>query len=68
MSKWLDDMTNAGEPLIPENLKNLVWERDEGQCVMCGATEDVGIYCVEPYGMPTESNTKLLCKPCRRQL
>ncbi len=68
MPKWLDEMTNAGEPHVPENLKNLVWERDEGQCVQCGATEDVGIYCVEPYGMPTESNTKLLCKPCKRNL
>jgi hypothetical protein len=68
MAKWLDEMTNAGEPVIPENLKSVVWERDEAQCTSCGATEDVGIYCVEPYGMPTESNTKLLCKPCKRNL
>jgi hypothetical protein len=68
MAKWLDEMTNAGEPVIPENLKSLVWERDEGQCTSCGATEGVGIFCVEPYGMPTESNTKLLCKPCKRNL
>jgi len=68
MPKWLDEMTNAGEPVIPELLKNAIWERDEGQCVMCGATEEVGPYCVVPYAMPTESNTKLLCKPCRRQL
>jgi hypothetical protein len=68
MAKWLDEMTNAGEPVIPENLKSVVWERDEGQCTSCGAIEEVGIFCVEPYGMPTESNTKLLCKPCRRNL
>ena len=68
MPKWLDEMTDAGEPVIPENLKTLVWEREEKQCASCGATEAVGIYCVEPYGMPTEANTKLLCKPCRRNL
>jgi 5-methylcytosine-specific restriction endonuclease McrA len=68
MSKWLDEMTNAGEPLIPENLKNLVWERDEGQCFKCGAVEDVGVHCIEPYGMPTEQNTKVVCKKCRMEL
>jgi 5-methylcytosine-specific restriction endonuclease McrA len=68
MSKWLDEMTNAGEPLIPENLKNLVWERDEGQCFKCGAAEDVGVHCIEPYGMPTEQNTKVVCKKCRMEI
>lgn len=66
MPKWLDEMTNAGEPVIPENLKNTVWERDEGRCVKCGATEDVGVYCVVPYAMPQESNCQILCKPCKR--
>jgi len=68
MAKWLDDMTNAGEPLIPENLKNLVWERDEGQCFKCSATEDVGVHCIEPYGMPTEGNSKVVCAKCRMEL
>lgn len=66
MPRWLDEMTNAGEPVIPENLKNTVWERDEGRCVKCGATEVVGVYCVVPYAMPTESNCQILCKPCKR--
>jgi len=68
MPKWLDEMTNAGEPVIPENLKNAVWERDEGQCTKCGTTEDLDVYCVVPYGMPTEKNAQLLCKACKRLL
>jgi uncharacterized CHY-type Zn-finger protein len=68
MAKWLDEMTNAGEPHVPENLKNLVWERDEGQCFKCGATEDVAVHCIEPYGMPTEKNTKVVCEKCRMEL
>ena len=68
MPKWLDDMTNAGEPVIPKLLRDAVWERDEGQCVKCGATEEIEAYCVAPYGMPTETNTKLLCKACKRLL
>ena len=68
MPQWLDEMTNAGEPGIPENLKNAVWERDEGQCFKCGATEDVGVHCIEPYGMPHEGNTKVVCKKCRMEL
>lgn len=68
MAKWLDDMTNAGEPLIPENLKNLVWEREEGQCFKCGAAEDVAVHCIDPYGMPTEGNTKVVCTKCRMEI
>ena len=68
MPKWLDDMTNAGEPVLPKLLRDAVWERDEGQCVKCGATEEVGAYCVVPYAMPTEANTQILCKECRRKL
>jgi 5-methylcytosine-specific restriction endonuclease McrA len=68
MPRWLDDMTNAGEPGIPQLLRDEVWERDEGQCTKCGTTEEVDAYCVVPYGMPTEKNTKLLCKACKRLL
>ena len=39
MPKWLDEMTNAGEPVIPANLRNAVLERDEGQCVKCGTKD-----------------------------
>jgi len=67
MPMWLDDMTGAGEPVIPENLKNTVWEREEGQCQKCGATDDLQVYCVVPYAMPKESNSKLLCKACRKE-
>jgi 5-methylcytosine-specific restriction endonuclease McrA len=68
MPKWLDEMTNAGEPVIPKLVLDAVWERDEGECTKCGTKEDVEAYCVAPYGMPTEQNTKLLCKACRRLL
>jgi 5-methylcytosine-specific restriction endonuclease McrA len=67
MPKWLDEMTNAGEPVIPQLLRDAVWERDEGQCAKCGTTEDIDVYCVV-YGMPSEKNTQLLCKACRRKL
>jgi len=68
MPKWLDEMTNAGEPVIPQLVRDAVWERDEGQCTKCGTTEDLDVYCVVPYGMPTEKTTKLLCKACKRLL
>ena len=68
MPQWLDDMTNAGEPGIPKMLRDLVWERDEAQCTKCGTAEDIDVYCTVPYGMPTENNSKILCKACRRLL
>src|SRR5438309_1873699 len=58
MPRWLDEMTNAGEPVIPANLRNAVWERDEGQCVKCGTKEDVDVHCVVPYAMPTVRTTR----------
>ena len=50
--------------MIPANLRNAVWERDEGQCVKCGTKEDVDVHCVVPYAMPTEANCKVVCKTC----
>jgi 5-methylcytosine-specific restriction endonuclease McrA len=68
MPRWLDEMTNAGEPVIPKLVQDEVWERDEGQCVKCGTKKDVAVHCIVPYGMPTEANCQLLCAPCRRLL
>ena len=52
MPQWLDEMTNAGEPGIPKMLRD----------------EEIDVYCTVPYGMPTENNSKILCKACRRLL
>ena len=68
MPRWLDEMTNAGEPVIPANLRNAVLERDEGQCVKCGTKEDIDVHCVVPYAMPTEANCKVVCKTCLMEL
>ena len=57
-----------GKNQVHLRMVKTVWERDEGQCFKCGATEEVAVYCIEPYGMPTEKNTKILCKPCKRLL
>ena len=52
---------------IPEDVKLLVWTRDAGACVRCGAREQLQVDHVIPHakgGADTEGNLQLLCQPC----
>lgn len=55
---------------IPDEVRALVWERDEGQCARCGADDDLQFDHVIPVakgGGSSAANLQLLCGDCNRQ-
>jgi 5-methylcytosine-specific restriction endonuclease McrA len=55
---------------IPPEVKQYVWRRDRGQCVMCGSNEALEydhIIPVSKGGSNTERNVQLLCMQCNRK-
>ena len=62
-------LSNGGpkRTLIPEVVKLVVWERDEGKCVRCGSTENLHFDHIIPVtkgGGTSEENIQLLCADC----
>lgn len=54
---------------IPEDVRNFVWQRDEGRCVACGAEEELQFDHVIPVargGSNAAENIQILCGPCNR--
>ncbi len=55
----------ARRRVIPTHVKLEVWKRDQGQCVMCGATDDLHFDHIIPYSKggasATVDNVQLLC-------
>jgi len=54
-------------PAIPTQVKYIVWTRDQGKCVECGATTNLQFGHIIPYswgGSSTEHNLQLECAPC----
>ena len=52
---------------IPEDVKLLVWARDGGACVRCGAKKELHFDHIIPVakgGGNVESNIQILCQPC----
>lgn len=52
---------------IPEDVKLLVWARDGGACVRCGAKKELHFDHVIPVakgGGNVEANIQILCQPC----
>ena len=52
---------------ISQVVKNIVWTRDGGQCVECGATDYLEYDHIIPFskgGSNSEKNIQLLCRRC----
>lgn len=61
--------TNRRDP-IPREVRQVVWERDGGRCVGCGADFDLQFDHVIPHvlgGADTVENLQVLCGPCNRE-
>ncbi|GAA4684837.1 hypothetical protein GCM10025780_33820 [Frondihabitans cladoniiphilus] len=55
---------------IPGDLRQLVWQRDRGQCRQCGSNTELQMDHIIPiaYGGATnEDNLQILCGPCNRR-
>lgn len=52
---------------IPQNVKQSVWQRDQGKCVQCGATSYLEFDHIIPFskgGASSVNNVQLLCRKC----
>jgi 5-methylcytosine-specific restriction endonuclease McrA len=55
---------------IPSQVRQEVWERDEGACLRCGAEEDLQFDHIIPWslgGSHSPENMELLCGTCNRE-
>jgi len=55
---------------ISQEVKDLVWNRDGGQCIACSNNENLEFDHIIPFskgGSNTYRNIQLLCEPCNRQ-
>jgi hypothetical protein len=55
---------------IPAGVKQLVWQRDRGQCRQCGANTELQFDHIIPLakgGSTSEANLQILCGPCNRR-
>ena len=54
---------------IPQNVKDKVWNRDNGKCIQCGSSENLEFDHIIPIskgGANTYRNIQLLCEDCNR--
>jgi hypothetical protein len=54
---------------IPQQIKDLVWQRDNGRCTQCGTNENLEYDHIIPHskgGANTYRNIQLLCSNCNR--
>lgn len=55
--------------MIPQKIKDLVWQRDKGRCVICGNNENIEFDHIIPVskgGSNTYKNVQILCEKCNR--
>ncbi|RYZ84630.1 MAG: HNH endonuclease [Proteobacteria bacterium] len=55
---------------IPQHIKTIVWQRDKGACVECGAMNYLEFDHIIPFslgGASTEGNVQLLCRHCNNK-
>ena len=55
--------------VLTDEVKQYVWRRDEGKCVLCGSRDRLEYDHIIPYSMggsDTARNIQLLCERCNR--
>ena len=67
-----EEVTSTTSPreMIPQETRAIVWQRDGGQCVQCGARDDLQydhIIPVSKGGGNSPQNLQILCGPCNRK-
>jgi hypothetical protein len=63
----LTPLSDSASRHIPHAVKKAVWERDQGRCVQCGATEYLEYDHIIPFslgGANSVKNVQLLCRKC----
>ena len=63
------DVKKIRRPSIPQNIKDKVWNRDDGKCVQCGSNENIEFDHIIPFskgGSSTYRNLQILCEKCNR--
>jgi hypothetical protein len=61
---------SSGRAGVPDDVKQLVWNRDGGACTSCGSTTELQFDHVIPVahgGGNHEANIQILCGPCNRR-
>jgi len=61
---------NIAKRYITQEVKDLIWRRDKGQCQECGDNENLEFDHIIPYslgGSSTYRNLRLLCQACNRK-
>ena len=64
-----NDVEKIRRPSIPQNIKDKVWNRDDGKCVQCGSNEKIEFDHIIPFskgGSNTYRNLQILCEKCNR--
>jgi hypothetical protein len=59
--------TGPKREIIPDDVKLLVWTRDGGTCIKCGAKKNLHFDHIIPVakgGDNSEANIQILCQPC----
>ncbi|MBI1314788.1 hypothetical protein GC176_26130 [bacterium] len=69
-AKGLEGNRQRDSRYIPTEVRSEVWYRDNGQCVICGATEYLEFDHIIPHskgGATSVDNLQLLCRGCNSQ-
>jgi hypothetical protein len=67
MERLSTSHSSAKRTAIPETIKMIVFQRDQGKCVRCGAKENLHFDHIIPVskgGSNSEENVQLLCETC----
>jgi 5-methylcytosine-specific restriction endonuclease McrA len=65
-----EEPVHVSRGAIPEDVKQLVWTRDEGRCRQCGSNTELQFDHIIPWSMggaSTPENLQVLCGPCNRR-
>lgn len=60
----------AARGAIPDDLRQLIWQRDGGRCCQCGSRHELQFDHIIPLSMggaTTAENLQILCGPCNRR-